>query len=177
MANAVLDGTDCVMLSEESAMGKYPVEAIGMLAKIAAATEPHRSRHGLKEALMKHDRPGPASVRDLIALSIEAAVVHISPAALFVPTQSGATAWSIARFKLPVWIVGVSSQEATCQRLQFSSGVYPVCEPTPPEAWNVYAKNWVRSHELEGNFAILTEGPSARHPEANNRMEIIGLSN
>jgi pyruvate kinase len=177
VANAVLDGTDCVMLSEESAMGKYPVEAIRMLVKIAAATEPHRSRHGLREALMTHDRPGSTSVRDVIALSVEAAVVRISPAAVFVPTQSGATAWSIARFKLPVWVVGVSPQEATCQRLLFTAGVYPECEPTLPEDWNVYVRNWVRTHELEGNFAILTEGPSSRHPEANNRMEIIGLSN
>jgi pyruvate kinase len=46
VANAVLDGTDCVILSEESATGKYPVEAVAMLAKIARATEPHRSISG-----------------------------------------------------------------------------------------------------------------------------------
>jgi len=42
VANAILDGTDCVMLSGESAMGKYPVDAVTMLAKIAEAIEPHR---------------------------------------------------------------------------------------------------------------------------------------
>ena len=132
VANAVLDGTDCVMLSEESAMGEYPVEAVAMLAKIAAATEPHRSRHGLKEALRSGDNR-PSVITDLIALSVETALERISPAAVFVPTHSGATARSIARFKPPVWIVGVSSREATCQRLLFSSGVYPMYEPDHPK--------------------------------------------
>jgi pyruvate kinase len=49
VANAILDGTDCVMLSEESAMGKFPVEAVRMLATIAAATEPHRIDGRLRE--------------------------------------------------------------------------------------------------------------------------------
>ena len=175
VANAVLDGTDCVMLSEESAMGKYPVEAVAMLAKIAAATEPHRPRHGLKEALRDRGSNVPVRITDLIALSVETALESISPAAVFVPTHSGATARSIARFKLPVWIVGVSSREETCQRLLFSSGVYPMFEPDHPKDWNAYVGDWLRNHEMEGDLAILTEGPSAKHPEANNRMEIIRL--
>jgi len=175
VANAVLDGTDCVMLSGESAMGKYPVEAVAMLAKIASATEPYRPRHGLKEALWNRGGDGPVRVKDLIALSVDAALESISPAAVFVPTHSGATARSIARFKPPVWIVGVSSREETCQRLLFSSGVYPVCERSHPKNWNSFVGDWLQSHEMDGNLAILTEGPSAKHPEANNRMEIIQL--
>jgi pyruvate kinase len=175
VANAVLDGTDGVMLSEESAMGKYPVEAVAMLAKIAAATEPHRPHHGLQEALRDRGGEVPVRVKDLISLSVDAALERISPAAVFVPTHSGATARSIARFKPPVWIVGVSTREETCQRLLFSSGVYPMCEPDRPKDWNAYAADWLQSHEVEGDLAILTEGPSAKHPEANNRMEIIEL--
>jgi pyruvate kinase len=176
VANAVLDGTDCVMLSEESALGRYPVEAVAMLAKIAAAAEPHRTRHHLKEALLNQSLDVPVSIRDLIALSVEAALERISPAAVFVPTRSGQTARSIARFKPPVWIVGISSQEATCQQLLFSVGVYPVHVPDHPKDWNAYAKDWLRTHEMQGKIAILTEGPSASNPEANNRMEIIQLN-
>ena len=175
VANAVLDGADGVMLSEESAMGKYPVEAVTMLTKIAAATEPHRRSHGLKDALLTHSRNGSVRISDLIALSVEAIMERIAPAAVFVPTRSGATARSIARFSLPVWIVGVSTQEATCQRLMFTSGVYPVYEPDHPEDWNSYVKDWLQAHEVKGNLVILTEGPSSKHPEANNRMEIIEI--
>ena len=175
VANAILDGTDCVMLSEESAMGKYPVEAVAVLARIAAATEPHRPRQRIRENVLEQDRGENVSLRDLIALSVETVFEHITPAAMFVPTRSGATARSIARFRLPVWIAAVSSQEATCQRLQFSYGVYPVHEPVHPEDWRQYVRDWLKSHDLEGNIVVLTEGPSQRHPEANHRVEIIDL--
>jgi pyruvate kinase len=175
VANAVLDGTDCVMLSEESAMGKYPVEAVAMLAKIAAATEPHRSRQGIKEALLDDQRGVPIGLTDLIALSVEATFERISPAAVFVPTHSGHTARSIARIRPSMWIVGVSSQEATCQKLLFSGGIYPQYETEHPRDWNGYVRDWLRRQELESELAILTEGPSTSHPEANHRMEIIRL--
>ena len=176
VANAIIDGTDCVMLSGESAVGKYPVEAVEMLAKIAAAIEPRRKDYPVREAVKAHSREGNISLPDLIALSVETTLEHISPAAVFVPTRSGATARSIARFRLPVWIAAVSSQEATCQGLQFSYGVYPVHEPEHPEDWNSFVREWLRSHGVEGKLVVLTEGPSSKHPETNNRMELIDLS-
>jgi len=176
VANAILDGTDCVMLSEESAMGSYPVESVSMLAKIAAAVEPHRPASLVRETLGDIDRRKKHSFADLIALSVERTHEHISPAAVFVPTLTGATARSISRFRLPVWIVAVSSQEQTCQRLQFSYGVYPAHESDHPDDWNGYIRAWLDRHEVEGTIVILTEGPSIKHPEANNRMEIIDLT-
>ncbi|MCL4476343.1 MAG: pyruvate kinase [Nitrospirae bacterium] len=175
VANAILDGTDCVMLSEESAMGKYPVEAVAVLARIATATESHQPRYRIRENILEQSRGENISLRDLISLSVETVFEHATPAAMFVPTRSGATARSIARFRLPVWIAAVSSQEATCQRLQFTYGVYPVHEPVHPEDWRLYVRNWLKSHDLEGNIVVLTEGPSSRHPEANHRVEIIDL--
>jgi pyruvate kinase len=143
-----------------------------MLAKIAEAVEPHRPPHYVREVL-KDVGGGRVSLADLIAFSVETTLERISPAAVFVPTHSGYTARSIARFRLPVWIAAVSSQEATCQGLQFSYGVYPVHEPEHPENWKSYVRKWLRDHEVEGEFAVLTEGPSTKHPETNNRMEII----
>jgi pyruvate kinase len=174
VANAILDGTDCVMLSGESAMGKYPVDAVAMLAKIAEAIEPHRPIHSVREAL-KDLEGSKVSFADLIAFSVETTLERISPAVVFVPTRSGYTARSIARFRLPVWIAAVSSQETTCQGLQFSYGVYPVEEPEHPEDWNAFVRQWLRKHGVEGDLVILTEGPSSKHPETNNRMEIIDL--
>jgi pyruvate kinase len=175
VANAVLDGTDCVMLSEESAMGKYPVEAVAMLAKIAAITEPYRSVHHFRKADFESDSSRRFALTDLIAMSVETALEQSSPAAVFVPTKSGETARSMAKFKPSVWIVAVSSQETTCQRLQFTCGVWPVHEPHHPEDWNTYIKNWVQAHNMEGDLAILIEGPSLNNPKANNRMEMIEL--
>ena len=175
VANAILDGTDCVMLSGESAMGMYPVEAVAMLAKIAEATEPHRPKYRFREALHTYGRDTPVSHVDLIALNIRFTLERANPAAVIVPTMSGATARNVTRFRLPVWIAAISPNEGTCQHLQFSYGVYPVQEPHHPEDWNAFVRQWVTSQDIKGNLVLLTEGPSPIHPEANNRLEIIDL--
>jgi pyruvate kinase len=174
VSNAILDGTDCVMLSGESAMGKYPVDAVEMLAKIAAEVEPQRrtvSVHDLYQGIEIRSRIKPAH---LIAIAVEASMEYASPAAVFAPTHTGTTARSLAFFRMPAWIVAISSFEQTCQNLVFSSGVYPVCAEHP-EDWDAYVRKWIQDHELAGDIAILTEGPSSKHPETNNRMEIINL--
>ncbi|MBI5895621.1 MAG: pyruvate kinase [Desulfobacterales bacterium] len=175
VANAILDGTDCVMLSGESAMGQFPVDAVAMLAKIAAAVEPCRPAGAMHAALDDLSRQGAPSLADLIACSVETVLERTSAAAVFVPTHSGHTARRIARFRLPVWIVAISSQEQACQKLQFSYGVCAVHEPDHPDAWKSYTRGWLSANGIEGDLAILTEGPSSKHPETNNRMEIIDL--
>jgi pyruvate kinase len=176
VANAILDGTDCVMLSEESAMGKYPVDAVAMLAKIAAAIEPTRSSYPVRESLKTSTPEDRIKLSDLIAMSVQTTLEHSFPAAVMVPTHGGTTARSITRFRLPVWITAVSSLESTCQRLQFSYGVYPVHTHEHPEDWQAFARGWLQGHGVEGNLVILTEGPSTKYPDSNNRMEIIDLN-
>jgi pyruvate kinase len=175
VSNAILDGTDCVMLSGESAMGRYPVDAVAMLAKIAATVEQSRPMTTVKELFKGVDLTGKVLPAHLIALSVEACLEYLSPAAVFVPTLSGATARRISGFRLPVWTIAVSSREETCQALQFSQGVQPLYVPDRPDDWNPFVRERLREYELEGSFAILTEGPSMKNPEANHRMEIIEL--
>ncbi len=175
VANAILDGTDCVMLSGESAMGKYPVDAVAMLAKIAAVVEPCRPNIAVKELYLGIDIAKSPRPEHLIAIGVEACLQYISPTAVFVPTHGGATARSIARFRFPIWTIAVSSQIATCQALQFSWGVYSMYEPEHPEDWRAYIKGWLHDYGVDGNLAVLTEGPSTKHPDASNRMEIIDL--
>ena len=87
----------------------------------------------------------------LIDLSVEA-VSRVMPLRLrFLSRRAaGATARSIGRFRLPVWIIAVSSQEATCQNLQFSYGVHPVYEKEHPENWKSYVKEWLQRHNIPG---------------------------
>ncbi|MFW8599916.1 pyruvate kinase [Desulfobacterota bacterium M19] len=176
VANAILDGTDSVMLSEESAMGDYPLESVEMLARIAAATEPHRGRYNFDPALKPQAGENSPNSVDLIAESIENILAKIaSSAAVLAPTASGTTARSLTRFRLPKWVLAVSSSEKTCRELMFSYGVYPILEKEHPHDWTAYGRRYVKEHALVGSFIIQTEGPSPEHPEINHKMEIITL--
>lgn len=175
VANAILDGTDCVMLSGESAMGSFPVESVEMLSSIAAAIEPYRGTMSAKEMFQGFDLKEKVPPARLVDLSVETVLEYALPSAVFVPTRSGFTARSIGRFRLPVWIIAISSQDATCQRLQFSSGVYPILEEEHPENWKPYVREWLKKYEIPGDFVVLTEGPSSKHPDANHRMEILDI--
>ncbi len=178
VANAILDGTDCVMLSEESAMGSYPLESLEMLVKIANAIEPARHRRHLDSTLatQKSIANYQHNTIDFIALSIENLLEQIdSPAAVLTPTASGYTVRSITRSRLRVWILAVSPSFKTCQELQFSYGVWPINEEKHPADWTDYAKEFAANHGLSGKCILQTEGPSPAHPSTNNKIEFINL--
>jgi pyruvate kinase len=175
VANAILDGTDAVMLSGESARGAFPVESVAMLARIAQTVEASRRQVSVKEMYAGVDLTGRVLPLHLISVGVEASLEYLKPAAVFARTDNGTSARRLSAFRLPVWTVAVSPNEKTCQDLLFSSGVIPVCEAEPPRSWNAYVKDWVRSHMLPGSFAILTQRPPANDPESNHRMEIINL--
>jgi len=176
VANAILDGTDCVMLSEESAMGKFPVEAVEMLVKIAAATEPCRTNIRAQEVFADYKREGDAYLVDFISRNVQHTVAYLAPTAVVILTAKGNTARMVSRFKLPVWIAAVCPNEAICHGLQFSYGVSPVHAPEHPGDWSAFARRWVISEGLVEGVVVLTEGPSHDNPGVAPRLEIFDLS-
>lgn len=175
VANAILDGTDCVMLSEESAMGRYPLEAVRMLTQIALATEPHRTRRSYQKT---PEQPIFTEIRevDYIASSVNSIVSQTDAvAAILAPTDSGLTARRLSRYRLPVWILATSSNKKTCRELLFSYGVFPIYEINHPADWTDYARDYAIKYQLKGSCIIQTEGPSPESPHRNHKMEIIDL--
>jgi len=173
VANAILDGTDCIMLSGESAMGKYPEEAVAMLAKIAACAEAHRTASRPDESPVRRRPARPTTAAEAISEVVEHALDTVPCAAVFVPTHTGTTARMISRFKPRVWTVAVSQDAAVCQGLAFSYGVQAVPMADEPEGWRDFAGNWLREHQVTGRLAILVAGPSTRRPDANYRVEFL----
>jgi len=172
VANAILDGTDCVMLSAESAVGRYPVEAVETLSRIARAVE---GRGPVENQPSAKGAAEPVLARDLLAASVGAILERVRPAAIFVPTRSGATARVIARFRPLPWIVAVTSSHETSCTLRFSRGIHPLWEPQHPADWREYIGGWLQGQGLTQGLVLLTEGPSSLHPEANHRVEILEL--
>jgi len=175
VANAILDGTDCVMLSGESANGRFPLESVRTLARIAAATEPHRSRVDIWERLKQITPELNLSVPDLFSLSVETLMTGSRPAAVVVPTRSGTTARSIGRFRLPVWIAAPTHSQSVCRGLLFSYGVHPILVEEGDTDWAEFVRIWVRDQGLSGSAALLVRGPSPRNPKANHSLEIVEL--
>jgi pyruvate kinase len=175
VANAILDGTDCVMLSGESAAGRFPVESVETLAKIAEATEPHRTRTDLWERLKTITPEMNLSVPDLFTLGVETMVTTANPPVVVVPSRSGLTARSISRLRIPVWILTPTMSESVHRGLQFSYGVEAVRSSEEFEDWTPFVREWVAREGLEGRAAILIQGPSPQRPDANPRMELVEL--
>jgi pyruvate kinase len=173
VANAILDGTDCIMLSGESAMGKYPEEAVAMLSRIAASTEAHRPSASLNHFKAMSRQNQPATAAEAISSVVQHALDTVPFAAVFVRTLSGNTARMISRFRPAVWIVALSADAAVCQGLAFSYGVHPIQLAAEPENWRAFSRQWIRQHRVPDDIAMVVAGPSARNPDANHRLEFL----
>ena len=122
VANAVYDGTSCVMLSGESAAGKYPVEAVRAMAEIAEYTEQHTDyiqRFRSTEYVGKDNL-------DCISHAVCSMALDVSAKAIVVCSVSGKTAMLVSRFRTPVNIIGMTTDRKIWRRLSMSWGVTPV---------------------------------------------------
>ena len=121
VANAILDGTDAIMLSEETALGDYPVEAVKMMSKIAQEIE-----RNYPERVIVHSRDnGTSDITDSITGSVVKAAHDVGAKAIVALTESGFTARMIARYKPEPVILALSPSEKTCKQIHLSFGCLP----------------------------------------------------
>jgi pyruvate kinase len=175
VANAILDGTDCVMLSGETAIGQFPREAVATMAAIARSTEKARPARLMANLLEAQRLRGDLAEEDLISLTVYLAVEGLSPDVVFTPTESGSTARRLTRFRLSVPVVALSVSEKTCQDLQFSYGVEAMHVDRRPQSWAGFALDWTRRHDCTASRVLLTEGTSAQKAGGRTRIEVLHL--
>ncbi len=122
VANAILDGTDAVMLSEETTLGSYPVEAVSMMSKVALDVE---SNYGERKVIPVAKK-GERSVTDAITGSVIKTAHDIGASAIIALTKTGYTARMIARHKPTSPIISVSGDNITVNQLYVSFGCVPL---------------------------------------------------
>ena len=123
VANAVYDGTDAVMLSGETAQGKYPLEALQMMTHIVENTENHLDYEVLLE---KAKLVRKKSISSAIGYSSVATAMNLNAKAIVTPTMTGATARVVSKFKPKADILGVTPHETSLRKMQLYWGVTPV---------------------------------------------------
>jgi len=135
IANAIVDGTDAVMLSDETAVGSYPVEAVRMMAAVATDTE--AALQGEQEWRLC-DAVVRGTITEAISRSVAQAAAVLNARAILAPTHTGSTARSIAKQRPGPWIFSYSSRQQICNGLMLSYGVWPFhreVEDSQHEGW------------------------------------------
>jgi pyruvate kinase len=123
VANAILDGTDAIMLSEETAIGHFPIKAVKIMSRIAARTE---SSEDFIRAMSHRDLPEGSSVTEAIGHSAVHVAHQINAVAIMTPTSLGKTSLAIARYRPSARIIALSSDPVTLRRLSLIWGVTSV---------------------------------------------------
>jgi len=130
VANAIFDGTDAVMLSGETARGKYPREAVEMMARIICSAEAHMEG-------TRPDRPSPGrrlSIAETICNSVARAADDLDMKAIAVFTESGATARLVSKYRPRCPVYAFGDTPAVCNRMNLYWGVHPVLTASPTSA-------------------------------------------
>ena len=125
VANAIYDGTDAVMLSAETSVGKYPVEAVKFMARIAAESEASLRSKGYQEP--PHS-PQPANP-EILADNAYHAARDAKASAIVVFTSTGSSARLVSRYRPPVWVFAITPHDTTARQLAINYGVTPILAP------------------------------------------------
>ena len=162
VANAVYDGTDAVMLSGETAAGKYPVDALKMMADIAEMTEPHLD---YKVFIEHRSMDGREKISSAVALATVRTAKNLKANAIVTPTMSGNTARLISNFRPKVPIYAITPNSTIQHKLQLIWGVTPLkgYQRDTTDHIMSQAMNVVHSRHLihKGDLVVFTAGDPA----------------
>ncbi len=178
VANAVLDGTDAVMLSAETATGLYPSETVRAMSDICLNAEQHsraiKSRHRIDDTF--------ARVDEAIAMAAMYTANHLSVRAIATLTESGSTSLWMSRISSGIPIFALSRHESTNRKVNLYRGVFPVYFPTihtnHAEA-NMEAVELMKGHGSieDGDLVIITKGDLMGTGGGTNAMKIVEVGN
>lgn len=180
VANAILDGTDAVMLSAETAAGEYPVLAVEAMARIVREIEraewEGEERVGRRRAGDQRRGAGPASVEDAIAYATCAAAELLKVPLIVCFTRSGFTARKISAFRPRVPILGFSTDALTCRQLALVWGVVPELATRVPtyDAMLDAARGALlaQSYAKPGDHIVVTAGVPFEVPGTTNLLKV-----
>ena len=173
VANAILDGSDAVMLSAETATGRYPTEAVSYMARIAKRMEEAQI---YEQSLRLRQLSEDVSVTDAISYATYTAVRSLGASAVLVSTSSGYTARMIAKNRPRAPIVAATSSERVLRQLLLVWGVYPLLTKTTAST-DQMIQSVVRGaldhgYIKNGDLVVITAGVPAGVPGSTNLIKI-----
>ena len=170
VANAVYDGTDCVMLSAETAVGKYPIAAVRTMNKIARTVE--RSLSGFHDG---SESPGEPVTRVISAAACEVAD-SLKAKAIVTPTSSGTTALEISKHRPKTPIIAISSDHDVVNQLSLAWGVLPGVVAPAKDTEDMFAKAIAAAVAAglagKGDMIVITAGVLVNVPGTTNLIKI-----
>ncbi|MGC5324279.1 pyruvate kinase [Brevibacillus sp. SYSU BS000544] len=173
VANAIFDGTDAIMLSGETAAGKYPTESVETMNRIAVRAEQELN---YREILNTHAMRTQISITDAIAQAVANAALDLGAAAIITATESGHTARMVAKYRPKAPIVAVTPHESVLRRMALVNGVYPVIGPlaeTTDEMLEISVQQALQAGLVRhGDLVIITAGVPVRETGTTNLMKV-----
>ena len=175
VANAVMDGTDAVMLSAETAAGKYPVKAVAAMTEVIEGAETyHLSMHRPRE----RSNVRFSHTEEAIANAVMYTANHLNVRAIVALTESGATTQWMSRLRSDIPIYAFTRHEATRRRVTIYRGVYPVAFDIPRDSrrslfQSVFDMLLDLELAAEGDQIILTQGELTGVQGGTNSLQIL----